>query len=159
MTQQRTIKRSYDGNATIRAILTEAKRGKPIALEIIRSSVENTKTALRKKQRAGDTSAGITNFLTGERLPWSWERVSQTRALDQCLFFATLAYAQIARSAAPDNDVPLSQSGLLIDPDVLCDLMQFVATDTQLAFPAPFPYTQNEMRRAFEERMAHTEGE
>src|SRR5579872_1225991 len=112
---QRTININYDGNATVRDILREARRGKPIALEIIRSCVTNLKTALLKKKRAGDVAAGITNFFTGERLAWSWERKPPAGALDQLLFFATLAYAQIVTSAAPPNSVPLSQSGLLIE--------------------------------------------
>ncbi len=150
---QHRMKISYDGNATVRDILTEAKRGTPIALEIIRSCVETLKTTLLQKKRDGSPNPGVTNIYTGERLPWSWERKPPAGALDQCLFFATLAYAQIALASVPKHDVPLSQSGLLIEADVLHDLMLIVATDTRLTFPAPFPYTQEEMRRAFEEHV------
>ena len=156
MTHQRTMKMSYDGNATVRAILTEAKRGKPIAGEILRICVETLKTTLLKNQREGKPSAGVTNVFTGERLEWSWQRKPPAGALDQCLFFATLIYAQIVTASAPKHDVPLSQSGLLIDRDVLHDLMHIVATDSQLRFDAPFPYSQNEMKRSLEEHEMHS---
>lgn len=154
MTQQR-MNISYDGNAIVRAILTEAKRGMPIAGEIIRSCVDTLKTLLLTKKAAGDSMPGVTNIFTGERLPWSWERKPPAGALDQCLFFATMIYAQIVRNAMPSIGVPLSQSGLLIDRDVLHDLMHIVATDKRLRFDAPFPYTQDEMKRSLEEHAMH----
>lgn len=152
---QRTIKMNYDGNTLVGDILTQAKRGQPIALEIIRSCVEDVKKQLLKKKQDGKPAPGVTNIFTGERLPFSWERVPPAGALDQCLFFATLIYALVVTNVTPPNSVPLSQSGLLIDRDILHDLMHVVATDSKLHFDAPFPYSQNEMKRSLEEHAMH----
>ena len=140
------IKEIREATDLVRSMLQSAFAGDVEVCGVLRMVVDEAKDQLLAARKAG-RKPSATNFETGQRQPWTWER-SHNGAYNQLLFLGIVVYALIVYHTAVGNAV-LSQTAIATDTSVYRDVMKFLATDTQLKFDLPFPYTHAEMRRAY----------
>ncbi len=114
------------------------------AVRALRLAVEQAQGRMKLAHDKGG-SPGITNIFTGVRVPLNWQK-RHGGCYDLLLWLATVTHACIIA-----GERVLSETPVLTDTDILRDLMRFIVTDTGISIKTPFPYTQTDMRRAFEE--------
>lgn len=144
------------GDAVLEALLHKAGEGDENARYILHSTLNRGMDGLEIAKRRG-TDPGLINFFTKKRMAWSWRRHAPLGALEQLVFLASLTYAIIVKEAGPKTGIQLSQVGFVLGLDTLTKLMHFIATDSEIVIDKPFPYSQDEMRRSFEEHSPNIE--
>ncbi len=115
-----------------------------LATRTLRLAIEQAQERMKLAHDKG-RSPGITNLFTGVRVPLDWSR-RPNGAYDLLLWLASVALAEIAANGRTFSETPI-----MTDAETLREIMRFVAHDSGISIKAPFPYTQQEMRRAFEE--------